>query len=116
MTRSSSLGAAVRQFMRKAKTGHPITFKDAYDICPYRTLIGMPPCTVESLTERVGGALALVENVSPEPLRASEVAELVRTIATGRSVLLVAMRADTRDYARAQIIMAAGHLGNIGAA
>ncbi len=106
-----------RQQRRASKISVPPairTVADAYDACPFRSLVSIAPGTRDELLDRVGGAFAAV-NGDVEPIAPDSLADLAATVLAGRTVMVLGTRADLRDAAKAQI-MAAVNVAALGAA
>ena len=90
------------------------TISDAYNACPFRTLVSLVPGTRTELLDRVGAAFAAVDG-DICPIEPDRLAELIDTLLAGRTVIVMGNRADLRDAAKAQL-MAAGNAAFHGAA
>lgn len=94
------------------------TWAEVLARCPYRTLIGrhedgVAATTPSDLLPRLSHTIALLGG-DVEPIASATMAEIVTSIRAGGTVLLVADRADIRDYAKREILAMAGQAGGWG--
>ena len=93
------------------------TISQAYEACPFRSLVSIVPGTKEELLSRVGAAFAAMGGQAC-PIDADHLADLVDTVMCGQTVIVMGNRADLRDAAKSQLMMAVGatRVGAVGSA
>jgi hypothetical protein len=91
------------------------TLADAWDLCPFRSLIGRPGLgypNAAAMAEHVGAAIALIEN-EPSAIAADTMADIQTALAIGRTVLVLGSTRAVRDHAKAEILLAATPAGGL---
>jgi hypothetical protein len=94
-------------------SGNGFTLADAWDLCPFRSIIGRPGLgypNAEAMAGLVGAAVALIEN-EPSAIAADTMADIQAALATGRTVLVLGSTRAVRDHAKAEILLAATPAG-----
>jgi hypothetical protein len=91
-----------------AMQGNEFTLAEIWELCPFRSLIGRPGLgypNAEAMAERVGAAVALIEN-EPSAIAADMMADIQAALAAGRTVLVLGSTREVRDHAKAEILLA----------
>lgn len=91
-----------------------VTLSEAYERCPYRSLISLIPGTQKELLDRFGAAFCAVGG-AVHPIDADMMEELVDRVCAGQTVVVFADRSELRDAAKSQL-MAAVQAARVGAA
>jgi hypothetical protein len=96
---------ALRRLLAKQHAGKPIHFRDAWDVCRYRSLIGHPTMdrTPRAMIARAGCVVALIED-TPSAIAPDMMSDIQADLAAGRTVLIMSTTAAVRDHAKAEII------------
>lgn len=81
------------------------TISEAWDRCPFRSLVALVPGTRDELLDRMGAAFAAVGG-EVVPIEPETLASLVETLRRGRTVVVLDDRADLRDAAKTQLMAA----------
>ncbi len=83
----------------------PKTWAEAFDRCPFRTIIGVcpPHRAITDLLPQLSHAIAMLGG-DPTPISPAMMAEIVASVQAGGAVLILSDRADLRDYAKREIL------------
>jgi len=92
--------------------GNAFTLPEVMARCPYRTVFGSagPGVTARNWHARMPmpSCIIAVLGGEPVPISAETMAEIIAILSAGDSVMILADRADLRDYAKREIAALAG--------
>jgi hypothetical protein len=94
----------VRRLVERQKSGRAVPLGTALKLCPYRTLLALPGTPLSPATRPtcVVACLGFVPEDFSDRMRA----DILRALRQGEIVGLVANRAELRDYAKREIMLA----------
>ena len=104
----SATETALRLLRAKQRSGEMITVLDAWDCCPYRSVINLSGVVVD----QPGQVAALIRNAAtfalikdtPQQIDAGVMSDIQQELAAGKTVLLLASNRHVRDTAKACIL------------
>ena len=100
----SATATALRLIRAKQRRGEVLTVGDAWNCCPFRTLLCL---TGSGGMDPPASTIVLIED-TPSPIDPETMGEIQQDLAAGRTVLLLASDRIVRDTAKMKIMALAG--------